>query len=273
MARETGKNSIDIGKSKQRELTAVSRSIRRHRERLGMEQKELARRLGVPASAVSNWETGFSKPTLGVLVPICGALGISLYELFGLGDPMMKFTPREQSLVSKYHGLSEGHKCAVDNLVDSLGAAEAADEAPEITKLIYFSRQLAAGIGDPGDFDDEGEPIYLYSSELTDSADYVFTVNGDSMEPVYHNDDMVLIRRFPDCGEILSGEVGAFIIGNEAYIKEYREDGLHSFNSAYKTMHFTDEDKVCFIGKVVGVLDENDIAAERDIKRAAARNI
>ena len=65
---------------------------------------------------------------------------------------------------------------------------------------------------------------------------------------------MVLVRSFPDCGDIQPGEVGAFIIGNEAYIKEYQKDGLHSFNSAYKTMKFTDEDKVFFIGKVVGTL-------------------
>ena len=260
---------IEIGSAtkKGREITVVSRNIRRYREGLCMEQKEFARLLGVPTSTISNWETGFSKPTLNVIVPVCKVLGITLYELFGLDDPLMKFTAREQLLVSKYHDLTDGHKYAVDQLVDSLGLAEVMDEAPDLTKLIYFDRQLAAGIGDPTDFDDDGEPIFLYSSEIVDTADYVFTVNGDSMEPVYHNDDIVLVKRFPECGDIQPGEVGAFIIGNEAYIKKYQRDGLHSYNEKYDTMKFTDEDKVYFIGKVVGVLDEGDIASESDIEK------
>ena len=261
---------IEIGSSAKtngREISAVSRSIRRYREQLGMEQKELARRLGIPASAVSNWETGFAKPNIDILVPVCHVLGITLYDMFGLEDPLMKYSAREEALVAKYHDLSDGHKYAVDRLVESLGTAEVMDNTIELTKLTYFSRQLAAGIGDPTDFCDDGEPIYLHSSPLVDTADYVFTVNGDSMEPEYHNDDMVLVQSFPDCGEIQPGEVGAFIIGNEAYIKEYRKDGLHSFNAAYKTMKFTDEDKVFFIGKVVGTLDSGDLADDDEVKK------
>ena len=77
----------------------------------------------------------------------------------------------------------------------------------------------------------------------------------------------MLVKRFPECGDIQPGEVGAFIFGNEAYIKEYQRDGLHSYNEKYDTMRFTDEDKVYFIGKVVGVLDEGDIASESDIEK------
>ena len=53
----------------------------------------------------------------------------------------------------------------------------------------------------------------------------------------------------------------------EAYIKEYQRDGLHSYNNAYKTMKFTYDDKVFFIGKVIGVLDSGDIATDREIEK------
>ena len=84
---------IEIGSSskKIRDIPIVSRSIKKYREQIGMEQKELARRLGIHKSAVSNWETGFSKPNFEILVPVCNVLGVSLYELFGLDDPMMKY--------------------------------------------------------------------------------------------------------------------------------------------------------------------------------------
>ncbi|MBQ1537580.1 MAG: helix-turn-helix domain-containing protein [Ruminococcus sp.] len=246
---------------------AICRSIRSHRERLGIGQKELARRVGVQPNAVSNWETGFSKPNTDLFIPICEALGITLYELFDITDPMLRYSEREKLLLEKYRSLSEGHKYAVDKLVTSLCYVESADKCPDITELTYFSRSLAAGIGDPTDFEDEGEPMYLYSSELVDSADCVFSVNGDSMEPEFSDGDMVLVQRFPDCAELSEGEIGAFIVGNETYVKEYRRDGLHSLNAKYKPMKFGDEERVFFIGRVVGVLDPDDIASDDDVKR------
>lgn len=250
-----------------KQIPVVCRSIRKYRERLGIEQKELARRVGVKPNAVSNWETGFSKPNIDLFLPICGALGITLYELFDADDPMLRYSEREKLLLDKYRSLSEGHKYAVDKLAASLGYVESLEECPDITELTYFSRSLAAGVGDPTDFEDEGEPIYLYSSELVDSADCVFSVNGDSMEPDFRDGDMVLVQRFPDCPRLSEGEIGAFIVGNETYVKEYREDGLHSLNAKYKPMRFSDDESVFFIGKVVGVLDPDDIASDEDVNR------
>lgn len=267
----TGKAKIaPIGadkKSGEREISAVCRSIRRYRESIKMEQKELAKKLGVPASAVSNWETGFSKPNLNMLYPICEALDITLYELFDIDDPLHRQSDREQQLLSKYRGLSEGHKYAVDRLVESLERSEVIDDCPDITELVYFTRSLAAGIGDPNEFDDEGEPIFLYSSPEVEKADCVFSVNGNSMEPMFHDGDMVLVQRYPNCSEISDGEIGAFIIGNETYVKEYRSDGLHSLNKRYKTMKFNDDDSVYFIGKVIARLDESCVASQRDIDK------
>lgn len=261
---------IEIGadkKSNEKEISVVCRSIRRYRERLGIEQKELSWRLGVSANAVCNWETGFSKPNINLIYPICEALNITLYELFDIEDPMPKQSAREQLLLSKYRDLSDGHKYAVERLVESLEQAEAIDDCPDITELVYFTRSLAAGIGDPNEFDDEGEPIYLYSSPEVDKSDCVFSVNGNSMEPKFHDGDMVLVQRYPGCSEITDGEIGAFIIGNETYVKEYRSDGLHSLNKRYKTMKFNDDDSVYFIGKVIGRLDESGIATQRDIEK------
>jgi SOS-response transcriptional repressor LexA len=200
-------------------------------------------------------------------VPVASILGISLYELFGLDDPMMQYSKQEQRVFAKYKELNEPHRAAVSTMIDMLGDAElktvTADDIPDLTVLRYFNRQLAAGIGDPTDMDDDGEPIYLYSTELIDKADYVFTVNGESMEPVYNSGDMVLVEK---CTEIEYGQVGAFLIGNEAYIKECREDGLHSYNEKYKTMKFNDDDSVSVIGKVIGVITAEDIASQKDIR-------
>ena len=48
--------------------------------------------------------------------------------------------------------------------------------------LDCFERSLAAGIGDPTDFDEQSTPIYLYNDQIDPCADAVFSVNGDSVK-------------------------------------------------------------------------------------------
>ena len=46
-------------------------------------------------------------------------------------------------------------------------------------------------------------------------------------------------------------------IGNETYIKEYQEDGLHSLNPSYPTIRFDENVSVYLIGRVIGILDKD----------------
>ena len=58
----------------------------------------------------------------------------------------------------------------------------------------------------------------------------------------------------------------AFAIGNELYIKEFQEDGLHSLNTKYPVMTFDDDTKVYLIGRVLSVVDQKDIATDEDVR-------
>jgi transcriptional regulator with XRE-family HTH domain len=71
-----------------RELTAdlqdgVGQRLRAERERHGLSLRELARRLSMSPSALSQIETGRSRPSVGTLYAIVTELGMSLDELFG----------------------------------------------------------------------------------------------------------------------------------------------------------------------------------------------
>ena len=250
-----------------KEVNSIARNIRKKREELGWEQKDLANKLGVAPTTICNWETGYSKPSVEMLAPLSNILGITLYRLFDMKEPSIGYSAREQKMMSNYSELSDDHKIAVDNLIYNLRRAEARAVMPKITKLTYFHKHLAAGVGDPTDIYDAGEPMYLYSTELIDRADYVFTVGGESMEPEYHNGDMVLVRKAPECGDIRPCEVGAFMIHNETFIKEYQKDGLHSYNKKYSTIKGLDEYGAVFMGKVIGLIDEGDIASDYDTER------
>ena len=240
--------------------------IRHYREKLGMEQKELAAMVGVTANAVSNWERGRARPDVNLLPNICEALRISLYQLYGLDDSSIKYTTVEDTFMENYRQLTPGHQYAVRAMAQNLLQVQQAEGCRTIHNLTRFEHQLAAGIGDPNEFEDSGTPLYVYHDPLTCRADCVFTVNGDSMEPDYPDGCMVLVKRIADSGELTPGDVGAFMIDNETYIKEYQPDGLHSLNSAYPVMRFSQFEHVYLIGQVIGVLNEEDIACEEAVE-------
>ncbi len=251
-------------------LPVICERIAFYRSREGLEQKALADYVGVTANSVSNWENGRSRPDVNLLPRICEALNISLYDLFAMKDPAIKYTAQQQIMMESYGQLSQGHRHTVDNLIDALIEVELAENCPELTKLTYFERRLAAGIGDPTEFDDEGTPVFLYSSPDIDRADCIFTVNGNSMEPDFRSGQDVLVQRIPKGPDLKLGEIGAFIVGNETYIKEYQEDGLHSLNPDYPTMHFCEDASVYLIGRVLGILDKVSYAKPEDVEKYMA---
>lgn len=62
--------------------TQVGRRLRSAREELGLSLREVARRLGISASALSQIETGKSRPSVKTLYAITSELGLSMDQLF-----------------------------------------------------------------------------------------------------------------------------------------------------------------------------------------------
>ncbi len=260
---------VDLSTGKALEKSAPSlicSRIKSFREALGFEQKAFAAAIGVTANAVSNWECGRSRPDLNLIPAICGALHISLYELYGEAPPADTLTARERALVDGYRRLSLGNQYAVDRAVETLRFVQSVSGQPEMRELLYFSRSLAAGAADPTEFEQDAEPYYLYASPEVKRSDYVFSVNGDSMEPDYHTGDMVLVEKLGGGASLRYGEIGAFIVGNETYIKRYERDGLHSLNRKYDVLRFGEDQSVYLIGRVVGIVSQKDIPSREDVE-------
>lgn len=241
--------------------------IRHYREKLGIEQKALAAMVGVTANAVSNWERGRARPDVNLLPNICEALQITLYQLYDLDDPSGSYSAAEERFMDDYRQLTSGNRYAVSVLTQALLKVQQAESSRAIRKLTLFERPLAAGVGDPNEFEDSGVPIYVYDDSLTQRADCVFIVNGDSMEPDYPDGCRVLVERISDSGELAPGDIGAFMIDNETYIKEYQSDGLHSRNPSYPVMSFSEFEHVYLIGRVIGVLSKSDVAQPSDVEK------
>ena len=245
-------------------LPAVCGRVRFYRQKLGIEQKELAARLGITANAVSNWEQGRSRPDIDLLPALCESLGVSLNDLMGMRDTR-NLTEAERQHLEMFRELKPGNRKLVDGLMRSMILIQKAESLRPLREVRFFDKPLAAGFGDPSEFEGLGEPMYLYDSDEYRRGDYVFRINGDSMEPDYRDGDLVLVERGASGLSIGMGEVGAFIVGNETYIKVREEDGLHSLNPKYDVLKFGEE-SVYLIGKVLTVLDPEKIAAASDVE-------
>ena len=105
----------------------------------------------------------------------------------------------------------------------NLHEAETMRVIPDLVVVLDPKRALAAGIGDPSEIDEECEPVYLYNSPVNDRSDFVFNVNGESMEPEYHDGDRVLVRKLTSRHEIAPGDIGAFMINNERHEMEFEQ--------------------------------------------------
>ena len=262
-------NVIDIHTAKPANdtpLPTICERVRYYRTLRKIEQKELARRLNITANSISNWECGRSRPDVALLPELCQVLEITPFELMGMKDPTI-YNEHEKQHMEKYRKLMKRDRFLVDNMMDSMLMMREAENAPKLIRLPYFEKPLAAGIGDPTEFEGLSEEMYLYETDEYRRADYVFRVNGDSMEPKYRNGDLVLVERVPSGLSLQEGEIGAFIVGNEMYIKEYRADGLHSLNKKYDVLKFDADQAVYLIGRVLTVLDPESIASQSDIEK------
>lgn len=246
---------------------AYGELIRRQRKAKHMSQEELGALVRVKKNAVGAWEAGRSRPDVSSVPVICDALDMTLDEFFGLPEKGMNhsaasmgISPEERSaLLNRYSMLNEYNRQVILRQMAVLKELEEEFSRPRKVIRLYRS-DLAVSAG-PGEALDaaRGEVVFLYADPVTEGADEIIRVNGDSMEPTYQDGDQVLVRH---TGNIRPGEIGVFVCGDTGYIKEYQRDGLHSHNPAYATISFDGEDAVRCVGKVLGVVSPHNWADE-----------
>ncbi len=79
-------------KNKQRK-SAIMRGIKSVRDQKGMNQSDLAQKIGCTQGLISQYESGIAEPPLEILVRICDELGCSMDYLLGR-DVDYSATPR-----------------------------------------------------------------------------------------------------------------------------------------------------------------------------------
>lgn len=59
----------------------ISKNLRKYRKQAKMSQIELAEKIGVRSSAISNWENGQNSIDIDLLFKVCKVLGVSINDM------------------------------------------------------------------------------------------------------------------------------------------------------------------------------------------------
>lgn len=228
--------------------------LRQARTRANLTQLDVASALGITASTYCGYETGKRQPDVRRLHALAQLLHASGDELLGLA-PVPAASPalsdEERHLVLSYRALDE-HGRRLVRLVAEAELAHPRQAAPTPSVLFRISEQpAAAGYGTylgPDAF----RTARVRRAALPRGAAFGVPVRGDSMEPRYHDGDILVVSNLlPE-----PGDIGVFIMDGAGYVKRMGAGELLSLNPAYAPIQMTESIRAC--GKVIGILRDED---------------
>ncbi len=202
----------------------------------------------IKRSALNKWELGDTVPNGYQLLVLC--------ELMGLYEAPDFFSDRAEFNEEGLRKLREYRKDLKDT------GKYAPKKEARYKRMPVSLLSASAGTGDYLD-EENFEYLDLPEDEVPDWASFGVHVNGDSMEPVYHDGQLVWIQL---CKELRPGEVGLFTLDGCGYIKLYSEESansadedgilrprpvLISYNPNYSPIPVGRESSMQIIGKVL----------------------
>lgn len=206
--------SYDVNKEK--ENNVIGKRIRDARKGSGLTLADLCERLDgygvkVTRGAASKWETGETVPNAYQLIAVFNALGME----DRLSCFMEDYIP----------ALNETGLRKIDEYRADLIASGNYRSVPKMAAVVDYIDMRVSNLcvsAGTGAFLDEGgfETISFPKEKVPAGADFGVRVSGDSMEPVYHDGQIVWVQ---ECERVGIGEVGVFICDGEGFLKAYGE--------------------------------------------------
>lgn len=241
-------------------MNILGNSIKEVRKSKKLTQKKLAELTGFKQNTISNHENGNRQLDEGDIRIYAQALGVSPQYLFDLSKPSSVDTTSPIQTI--YDQLHQPRQAKVLNYAERQLKEQRNEEETKINEVSevlqlysydYYDHPASAGTGQYLN-DVRVEQIEL---PVDVDADFVIPIKGDSMEPDYHDGDLVFIQTSV---ELNDGVIGVFSYNGDGYIKQLVIDKeqayLHSLNPAYKDMPITPETDFRIIGEVVDLYRE-----------------
>ena len=215
--------------------------LKQKRIEKGMTQAEIADIIRINRSSYNSWESGRAKPNQKNLSALASILGVS-----------DTYFESEYDIMNHYHQLNPMNQQKADTYVEDLLQSQEQKKTIQLFAVEVLSDiALSAGAGES--FFDEQETEIVYSNEEQYGYDIAAWIQGDSMNPVYEDGEIALIRAN---GFDYDGAVYALSWNDSVYIKRlYREKNgfrMVSLNHKYPDRFIPFEDEPRIVGLVVG---------------------
>ena len=233
-------------------------------EKKGVDRNTLCADLNLKYTTVRDWLKGITYPRIGKIELLANYFNINKSDL--IENKATTTQPSDsllEAITNTARQLNTDNKKTVLRTSEELLEAqmntgktkinEVSEKVVQLYGYDYYDHAASAGTGQYLN-DVRVERIEL---PVDVDADFVIPIKGDSMEPDYHDGDLVFIQTSV---ELNDGVIGVFNYNGEAYIKQLVIDKeqayLHSLNPAYKDMPITPETDFRIIGEVVEIYRE-----------------
>ncbi len=235
-------------------------------EKKGVDRNTLCADLNLKYTTVRDWLKGITYPRIGKIELLANYFNINKSDL--IENKATTTQPSDsllEAITNTAMQLNTENKKTVLRTSEELLETQMSktnteetqpNEVSEVIQLYsydYYDHPVSAGTGQYLN-DVRVERIEL---PVDIDADFVIPIKGDSMEPDYHDGDLVFIQTSV---ELNDGVIGVFNYNGDAYIKQLVIDKdqayLHSLNPAYKDMPITPDTDFRIIGEVVDLYRE-----------------
>lgn len=238
-------------------------TLKQLREKSGKSMSSIADSLGIPKGTYASYEYGKREPNIEMLTKISKFYDVSIDYILGRPNAKAPKDPfdeietvdeMEKDLIKEWLNLDEKSRKSFLDVLRKIVIKEEARNKPVIEKAKYLLRHLSchkvsAGFGFNLNDDDNWQEAEVYEVPEVHTADFAVEVGGDSMEPVYCDGDILLVKSTP---VIDRGDVGVFTLNSCGYVKELGKNQLISYNEKYKPINFSADDDMTCWGKVLG---------------------
>lgn len=207
-------------------MKSIGQIIAHYRKEAGLSQIDLAEKLKdfgleVNPKSISAWERGRSEPSVRTFLCVCRILGIwdCLEVYFGdnPGDPLSVLNDDGKDKVISFIDMM-CHSSEYLKPEHAPGGTSSSVPVPAGTRHLRLY-DLTASSGTGSFFDSDSYTTLAVDVKKAGRADFAVTIRDDSMEPMFHSHEMVLVHQQDTLED---GDIGIFALNGSVCIRRYQ---------------------------------------------------
>ncbi len=227
-----------------------AQNLRYLRKQHHLNQTELAHQLGRKSVAsVSEWEAGKYTPKLPIVEKIATLFKVNAADLL---QRDLSQLANHADIVPLYEQLTPPHQRRVYALAQRLKTEETNKVIQMPSQILDIDGVVSAGTGE--ELVDEHDEMD-YQGKLP-RFDYAVKINGDSMEPRFHDQQVVLAKA---TSEAENGQIVIAYVDGRSYIKQFEKTDQHcrliSLNAKYAPIDVNGNESFAIKGVVISTLN------------------